>query len=214
MLERRSPPQRDSTGAKPEPQDQQCYEQEQRNQIQQQPIALFHSFNQRAVARKHRAGFLERLHAGHGEKGSQRLIDRGDLFMEEPSMRQHCPCRLLLESVDGHLLRESVDALLERPERVGRRIPRQMENGSRQCACRRCELRVLAEKCRAGTEKADIGERVAQQRIAGLEALQQLFLQDYCGSKPVGRSGVESLATCVGLQSRGRILHPQRGARK
>ena len=58
----------------------------------------------------------------------------------------------------------------------------------------------MGKERRTRTEKANIGERILQQRVAGLETLQQLFLLDDRRRKPVNRSRIEALGPRVGTE--------------
>ena len=82
-----------------------------------------------------------------------------------------------------------------------------MEDRCRQCARCRRELYVVGKELRTCTEKADIGERILQQCVAGLETFQQSFLfADSC-CKPVNWSPIKAFGLCVGTEPCDRILH-------
>ena len=85
-----------------------------------------------------------------------------------------------------------------------------MEDRCRQRACCRRELHVLGEERRARTEKTNIGKRILQQCVAGLETLQQLFLLDNRRRKLVKWFCIEALGLSVGAEPHDRIFHRTR----
>ena len=71
----------------------------------------------------------------------------------------------------------------------------------------------MGKERRARTEKANIGKRILQQCVAGLETLQQLLLLDSRSRKLVERFRVvEALGPRVGAEPDNRVLHRLRGS--
>ncbi len=178
--------QRQGPSAQPQPEMHQQPDQHQRRDVQQQPVA------RRGVARLH----LMRHHRGPqgvdllvGRQVQQARHDAGRArqhAMDQAAMGQQ---RLEPVGAAGSFRDfEPVEQDLELGRGRRRRIAGEAQHGGRQPAERRRRRRLVGARHAQPTgEHREIGERVLEQRIAALEALDQRLLLAHQRLEPVER---------------------------
>ena len=132
-------------------------------------------FRGHVQARELRPRLLQRRSGLNGEQPPESIVDRGKKNFKEASVRNESLSSSLVR-LDRGLLRNFEKTLFDGLLGARRGIESELENGRSQ----RPEPKIPIVESRTCAQVADVGERVAQERIVALETLGQFLFNFGC----------------------------------